>query len=176
MSSDICIKHAIPKVLNSRGHKHCIECKREAARLWRRNNTVIRYRTGFGGNRETAIQRDGEKCVVCGMTRDEHKEKYGRDISVDHIDGFGRNKPSAEKNNNLDNLQTLCLSCHGKKDRPRRGNISVKKLSPEDARDIRMFRAAGMRVIDIHRGYQRVHYMTVLNALTQKSWKEEKYG
>jgi 5-methylcytosine-specific restriction endonuclease McrA len=70
----------------------------------------------FGGNREKAIKRDGEKCVMCGMTRAEHKARYGRDITVDHIDKRGLNTPKAHKNNTLSNLQTMCLPCHAKKD------------------------------------------------------------
>lgn len=70
----------------------------------------------FGGNRELAIQRDGEKCVKCGMTRIEHKKKFGCDITVDHIDGNGKYTEPHLRNNSLDNLQTLCLSCHGSKD------------------------------------------------------------
>ena len=70
----------------------------------------------FNGNRELAIQRDGEKCVKCGITRPQHQEKYGRDITVDHIDNNGRSKPVEQKNNSLDNLQTLCMPCHARKD------------------------------------------------------------
>ena len=71
----------------------------------------------FGGLRELAIQRDGEKCVNCGMTRQEHRNKWNSDITVDHSDGYGRY--SDYQNNDLDNLRTLCLRCHGKKDRVR---------------------------------------------------------
>lgn len=77
----------------------------------------------FGGNRELAIIRDGEKCVMCGMDRDEHKQRYNRDITVDHIDGSGRNTSTTLRNNSLNNLQTLCLPCHGKKDASRRANF-----------------------------------------------------
>ena len=70
----------------------------------------------FGGNREITIQRDGEKCVTCGMTRTEHRERFRRDITVDHIDDNGLNKPVELKNNSLDNLQTLCIQCHARKD------------------------------------------------------------
>lgn len=68
----------------------------------------------FGGNRETAIQRDKNQCINCGITRQQHKNKYGKDITVDHIDGTGRN--DLPTNNDLNNLQTLCLACHGSKD------------------------------------------------------------
>jgi hypothetical protein len=70
----------------------------------------------FGGNREVAIQRDGERCVNCGMTRQQHKDRFGRDITVDHIDRRGSNVPKHMKNNALSNLQTLCAPCHSRKD------------------------------------------------------------
>lgn len=68
----------------------------------------------FGGNREKAITRDNYCCVECGMTRQQHMKRFKRDITVDHINGLGRN--SKEKDHSLSNLQTLCLPCHGKKD------------------------------------------------------------
>lgn len=71
----------------------------------------------FSGLRELVIERDGG-CLSCGMSRGEHFEIHGRDITVDHIDGRGRN--TEDKNNLLSNLQTLCLGCHGRKDKPRK--------------------------------------------------------
>ena len=68
----------------------------------------------FGGNRIKVLERDGFKCVKCGMTNEEHKEKFKFSITIDHIDGNGRY--SEIKNNSIINLQTLCLPCHGKKD------------------------------------------------------------
>lgn len=92
----------------------------------------VYYRSMFGENRELAIQRDGEKCVSCGMTREEHQAKYGRDITVDHIDGNGRNNSPETRNNDLSNLQTLCLPCHGRKDIARRANEDgFRKLTKE---------------------------------------------
>ena len=75
----------------------------------------LRYkdRVLFGGNREKAIQRDGEKCVKCGMTREQHRKTFGRDITVDHIDGNGRYTPPEGRNNSLDNLMTLCMPSGG---------------------------------------------------------------
>lgn len=111
----------------------------------------------FGGNREIAIARDGYKCVHCGMTREEHKAKWNIDISVDHIDGKGRRTPKAERNNALENLQTLCISCHSRKDVARsssKGETHHKtKLTKEDIDDIRMFYSKGMRIKDISKGY-----------------------
>lgn len=78
-------------------------------------------RVYFGGNRFRAIERDGGACVSCGMTQKQHKETHGNDITVDHIDGD-------RSNNSLDNLQTLCLSCHGTKDVARR-KYTLTKLT-----------------------------------------------
>ena len=70
----------------------------------------------FGGNTKAVLERDGYKCVVCGMTNEEHKAKWGVRITIDHIDNKGRYVPPKQKNNALDNLQTLCRRCHGSKD------------------------------------------------------------
>ncbi len=70
----------------------------------------------FSQNRELALDRDGYACFKCGMTREEHKRRFNKDITVDHIDGTGANTPRHLKNNELSNLQTLCLICHGRKD------------------------------------------------------------
>lgn len=83
----------------------------------------------FGGNRETVIQRDGEKCVNCGMTRSEHFKKYNRDITVDHKDKKGRNSSVNEKNNSIDNLVTLCMACHGNKDNQFKKLDAVKVIN-----------------------------------------------
>lgn len=77
----------------------------------------------FGGNRIKALERDGFKCVLCGMTQEEHLLKYGRDITVDHIDGSGCNTLKKDKNNSLDNLRTLCLRCHSINEK----NVDINK-------------------------------------------------
>lgn len=107
----------------------CKACRKLVARRYKSHNKSVitlamrrRYmdKSFFDGNRERAITRDGGKCVNCGLSREEHLEKYGRDITVDHVDGKGRNTAAAEQNHSLDNLQTLCLACHGSKDIARR--------------------------------------------------------
>jgi hypothetical protein len=97
----------------------------------------------FGGNREIAIQRDGEKCVKCGMTREENRLKYGRDITVDHIDGRGVGVPVHLKNNDLSNLMTLCFKCHGTKDGIQSNHAISAVLTREQVRKIRELYATG---------------------------------
>jgi hypothetical protein len=63
------------------------------------------YPSEFTRKRESIIQRDGEECVRCELSRDEHYTKYGVDLNIHHIDG---NK----FNNSDENLVTLCSSCH----------------------------------------------------------------
>ena len=67
----------------------------------------------FGGQKEVVLARDNYRCVDCGIEQKEHHKKYGIDISVHHKDGKGEG--SKIKNNNLDNLVTLCFSCHQKR-------------------------------------------------------------
>ena len=80
----------------------------------------------FGGEKSQILKRDGYKCQSCGMTNAQHKAKWKRTITIDHINGKGRN--SEDKDNRVSNLITLCLSCHGRKDHRRKlckiGNIA----------------------------------------------------
>lgn len=64
---------------------------------------------GTGKMRPIILKRDGYKCVECGMTDEEHKAKWNRPITIDH-------KDKNRKNNSPENLRTMCLSCHGRKD------------------------------------------------------------
>lgn len=57
----------------------------------------------FGGNRKAALERDNYTCQHCGSKND---------LQVHHIDGNGTTAPKESRNNALDNLLTLCRSCH----------------------------------------------------------------
>lgn len=92
--------------------------RQEYKKEWQRKNRIAFVsRMGFstsadygvGKKREFILNRDNYSCVKCGMTDSEHKEKWHRPITIDH-------KDKNRKNNSDDNLQTLCLSCHGSKD------------------------------------------------------------
>ena len=57
----------------------------------------------FSGNKYIVLERDKYKCQKCGADAS---------LVVNHKDGSGRGK--IINNNNLDNLVTLCNSCHPK--------------------------------------------------------------
>ena len=57
-------------------------------------------RLRWGGNHAAALERDGHQCRSCGAV--EH-------LHVHHRDGSGEGD---SPNHDLDNLQTLCTTCH----------------------------------------------------------------
>ncbi len=60
----------------------------------------------FGPHLKEEIKvRDNNKCQNCGMTREEHYDKYNLDIEVHHID-------YDKTNNSKNNLITLCKKCN----------------------------------------------------------------
>lgn len=81
--------------------------KRRAFKIKHGYSMSANYRAG--GQRAFILSRDNYCCVACGMSDAEHKRVFGRPITIDHKD---RNR----KNNDPDNLQTMCLVCHGRKD------------------------------------------------------------
>ena len=105
-------------------HKHNIEMRTLSEAMynrdvsgenhprWRENSSYY-YGTEWEEKREKAIQRDDEKCQLCGIHRDEHQDKHGSDLHVHHI------KPANEfdmvsEAHSLDNLVTLCRSDHNR--------------------------------------------------------------
>lgn len=70
---------------------------------WIENNGTDNKRRGgkrFFGNRGYVLDRDGNKCAVCGSTQS---------LVVHHIDGYSENNP---RNNKANKLITLCGKCH----------------------------------------------------------------
>lgn len=59
--------------------------------------------------RKLARKRDGYKCQNCGKTQ----KQNGRSLDVHHIRPF-RTFDNYEEANELSNLISLCMSCHGK--------------------------------------------------------------
>lgn len=63
-----------------------------------------REKINFDNNRSKVLKRDNYSCSSCG------KKETSSNLIVHHKDRLGRN--SDIKNNELDNLVTLCRSCH----------------------------------------------------------------
>lgn len=74
----------------------------------------------FGSNwpqiREEIISRDNDSCLRCGMDRETHRDRFGRDLPVHHRIPRRRfyNDPdrSVEDSNVASDLLTLCIPCH----------------------------------------------------------------
>ena len=69
-------------------------------------NNKKRDKFKLDGNWRKALDRDGNKCVLCGKT-----EK----LEVHHLDGNGekgKDKRRKANDTSLENLMTLCSSCH----------------------------------------------------------------
>jgi len=102
--------------------RFCSEkCRREWVRefnsgensyLWKGGNSVDYRGANWHKQRFLAIQRDDFKCVDCGITNSECIEKYKFSLSVHHIKPYRSFKNNYKEANKLDNLTTLCTSCH----------------------------------------------------------------
>ncbi len=89
---------------------------------YRQSNTET---VPFGSNwpqiREEIITRDNESCLRCGMGREAHRDKFGRDLPVHHRIPRRRfyNDPdrSVDDADVPSNLLTLCIPCHRRLER-----------------------------------------------------------
>lgn len=81
----------------------------------------------FGGNRYKVLRRDHWRCQSCGINSREHKNRYGSNLSIDHIDGRGIQVPVALKNNHMSNLITLCYPCHTRSEHQRKPRFKNRK-------------------------------------------------
>lgn len=66
------------------------------------------YGVNWSKQRERCLERDDFECRVCGADRDE----LGRDLSVHHITPRSKFDGQPREMNALENLVTLCPSCH----------------------------------------------------------------
>jgi len=62
--------------------------------------------------REKALKRSMYCCESCGMTGENHQDKYGYDLHVHHIVSRKNFLPDDPEQNSLDNLCVLCHRCH----------------------------------------------------------------
>lgn len=104
----LCKKSFVPSVFNWKVQKFCspycakIVGSRRFVKKHPGAGTARARRKRYDGNLEKCLERDNGRCHLC-------KSKKG--LHVHHIDGSGRTQ---EPNHALDNLVTLCSSCHRK--------------------------------------------------------------
>lgn len=79
------------------------------------------YGPNWPEQRKAALNRDDHSCDECDMTQDEHYQNYDEDLHVHHkvprrqiIDEDEPTLEQFELANSLDNLVTVCKSCHRK--------------------------------------------------------------
>lgn len=99
--------------------------KGEQHPAWQHGLSLNKYPSIFSPKLKRKIRaRDGFKCVLCGITEQEHLQKFNRVLSVNHID--------FDKNNCCEtNLNTLCTSCNTKInwDRPKWADHFQKEMN-----------------------------------------------
>lgn len=72
------------------------------------------YGDGWNESKKNAVRdRDGNQCKYCGLSQDEHIEKYGMKLPVHHITPARLIDDPAERNS-AENLETVCVKCHQK--------------------------------------------------------------
>lgn len=72
---------------------------------------TIEYGGEWIQQREKAIQRDGEACRRCGLSREKAREESGRDLHVHHIRKL-KEFDDISEGHKLSNLLTVCQPCH----------------------------------------------------------------
>ena len=69
------------------------------------------YGADWTEKRQEALERDGHKCVACGMSNETHIENNERQLHVHHIKPI-RSFEDPKSANRLSNLVTYCEKCH----------------------------------------------------------------
>lgn len=143
--------------------------------------------------RQKALKRDGYKCIVCGMTNDEHMEKYGNGLHVNHIEPF-HNINNYKVANRISNLETLCVKHHGLREdrtniqmnldlsgddnhckirigKAKGEKINTAKLVEQEVVDIRKKFEYGLTIQEIHVDYPNVGECCIRDVIKRKTWK-----
>jgi len=87
------------------------------------------YGKGWTAKRRREVRsRDGNKCVRCGMSQEEHQNEYDQKLHVHHIKP-ARQFDDAEERNAMDNLTTLCKTCHDTVEEFAKSGLSIDLIS-----------------------------------------------
>jgi 5-methylcytosine-specific restriction endonuclease McrA len=81
-----------------------------------RGDAVKNYGPNWRHQRRYARRRDQYRCQICGITEPEYLVEHGRQLDVHHITPIREFRDGGdldhEAANSLENLITLCRSCH----------------------------------------------------------------
>lgn len=83
---------------------------------------------GWSRIRKKVLERDNYQCLKCGITEMDHKLKTGSGLEVNHKIPIWQFSGNNSKANNLNNLETLCKSCHMKTEWQYRKNNPMQKV------------------------------------------------
>lgn len=86
--------------------------------------------SGWQAARKKALHRDKYRCVQCGISDQDHRDKHGYGLDVNHIRPFWQFRGDNQKANRLSNLESLCRSCHQLKEWDGRKNEPVQSVLP----------------------------------------------
>lgn len=73
------------------------------------------YGPSWRTQRKEAIERDNFQCQDCGLGQNKHQEKHDKDLEVHHKRPL-RTFDDTSEANKLENLVTLCVKCHSKRE------------------------------------------------------------
>lgn len=83
-----------------------------------RDQEGIHYGENWRQKRQEVLRRDGEQCSKCGISADEHKNKFNEGLHVHHIkplrEFMSDGEIDHESANDTKNLITFCRECHRK--------------------------------------------------------------
>lgn len=87
---------------------------------WKEGRRPGYYGPNWHQQRRRALVRDRGRCQSCGLTDSESVERYGEQLSVHHITPLREYVSDGELDheaaNRLENLVTLCRSCHSRRE------------------------------------------------------------
>lgn len=92
--------------------------------------------------KRAVIESQHNKCLDCGMTNDEHRAKYHKNLNVHH-----RTPYRLTLDNSDDNLVALCISCHAREEAEIRHNLTYDELSEMRRRTLER-KALGLDIED----------------------------
>lgn len=84
---------------------------------WKGGHEQFDYGPGWKRKRKNRLEYDDYECAVCGLADEKHQEINGNGLDVHHItpvDEFAKGGVvvNPERAHRLDNLISLCRSCH----------------------------------------------------------------